>query len=195
LLIFIAFIFYSGLHSLLASNSAKALARLLFGMGTDRYYRIIFNIIGTLTLLPILVMPTFLPDRPLYAVPAPWSYLMQAVQAVAAILLFISVLQTGALDFLGLRQPFINPNSDDPKLVITGLYKYVRHPIYTSGILLLLFTPSMSQNSLALYISITLYLIIGGLFEERRLESQFGEDYREYKKRTPFLIPWIMPGK
>lgn len=180
---------------MLASTSAKALAQLFFGSGVDRYYRLFFVIVGTLTLLPILAMPVLLPDNPLYSVPAPWSYLMQAVQVIAAIMLVMSVLQTGALDFIGLQQPFVKPTEDGPKLIISGLYKYVRHPLYSAGSLLLLFSPSMSQNSLSLYISIILYFIIGALFEERKLEAYFGEDYREYKQRTPFLIPWLKPGK
>jgi len=139
-------------------------------------------------------MPRLLPNRDLYNVPAPWSYIMQAVQAVAAILLLITVVQTGALDFLGLRQPFVDSKTAAPKLVITGLYKYVRHPLYSAGILLLLFSPAMSQNELALYVSIILYLIIGAQFEERKLGKFFGEDYAQYKARTPFLIPWPPPG-
>ena len=134
-------------------------------------------------------MPRLLPNRELYSVPAPWSYIMQAVQAIALILLAITVLQTDALDFLGLRQPFVDSKTDTPNLVITGLYKYVRHPLYSAAILLLLFSPAMSQNGLALYISISLYFIIGAGFEERKLEKFFGEDYARYKARTPFLIP------
>ena len=47
----------------------------------------------------------------------------------------------------------------------------------------------MSWNMLALAIGVTVYTLIGSLLEERRLAAQFGQEYVEYKKRTPWLLP------
>ena len=131
-----------------------------------------------------------LPNKTLYTVPAPWNYIMGTGQGVAAFMLFVSVLQTDALHFAGLKQLFEEDTKGD--LVTSGLYKIVRHPIYTFSLLFLWLTPTMSDNTLVFYIGITLYFIIGAMFEERKLLREFGEDYAVYKKSTAMLIPWVM---
>jgi protein-S-isoprenylcysteine O-methyltransferase Ste14 len=47
----------------------------------------------------------------------------------------------------------------------------------------------MSINQLAVSLALTAYLFIGALFEERRLEQEFGESYRQYRERTPMMFP------
>jgi len=76
-----------------------------------------------------------------------------------------------------------------PRLVVRGLYRWVRHPLYTAGLVFLWFTPIMAVNLLALYVGFSLYLVIGAYFEERKLLREFGADYAEYQQRTPMLIP------
>jgi protein-S-isoprenylcysteine O-methyltransferase Ste14 len=74
--------------------------------------------------------------------------------------------------------------------VITGLYRFVRHPLYTAGLLFMWATPVMTTNLLALYFGLTVYVVIGTLHEEFRLQCEFGEAYRAYCQRTPMLIPF-----
>jgi len=69
--------------------------------------------------------------------------------------------------------------------VLTGLYRWVRHPLYTAGLLFIWLIPVMTANLLALNIGLTIYLITGALFEERKLVREFGEAYIEYRKVTP----------
>ena len=189
-LILLAFTIYSVVHSLLASQTAKDFASSFFGRSADRGYRLFFNIFGTLTLLPIMALPAILPDNPLYAIRSPWSYLAFTIQGIAVVLLIIALLQTDAMDFIGLQQLFSNPDKNTPKLVISGFYKWVRHPLYTAGLLFIWFTPTMTWNLMALYVSFTLYIVIGSVFEERKLVKEFGEEYVVYQARTPMLIPW-----
>ena len=33
------------------------------------------------------------------------------------------------------------------------------------------------------------------IYEERELELRFGEAYRDYRAKTPFLVPWKRKGK
>jgi protein-S-isoprenylcysteine O-methyltransferase Ste14 len=47
----------------------------------------------------------------------------------------------------------------------------------------------MSTNTLALVISFSLYFWVGAIFEERKLERYFGDDYKNYKARTPMFVP------
>ncbi|MEO8196596.1 MAG: NnrU family protein [Thermoanaerobaculia bacterium] len=79
-----------------------------------------------------------------------------------------------------------------PRFEIRGLYRHVRHPVYTGSLLAFWSTPSMSQGRLLLVGALTIYLFIGLMFEERDLEREFGELFREQKRRVPALFPRLM---
>ena len=49
--------------------------------------------------------------------------------------------------------------------------------------------PVMTYQWLMLTVMGTLYFVTGGLIEERRLATEFGETYRHYQERVPFIIP------
>ena len=72
-----------------------------------------------------------------------------------------------------------------------GLYRWVRHPLYTCSLLLLWLVPTMTWNLLALAIGLTVYILMGIVFEERKLLREFGPAYAEYRRRTPGLIPFL----
>jgi len=180
---------YSTVHSLLASLRAKAFARRLLGPVSDRFYRLVFNILGIVTFLPVLAIPVLLPGRRLYLVPWPWSGLMMAGQLVAVLVVAIGLLQTDVWHFLGVRQLSGLLESRPATLVTTGLYRHVRHPLYTAGLAFLWLSPVMTTTLLALYAGLSVYLYIGSLFEERRLQAEFGPAYAEYQKRVPRLFP------
>jgi len=80
--------------------------------------------------------------------------------------------------------PFPTPKSDS-ELIRTGLYKYIRHPIYT-GILLMTFGYGFYTTSAFKIIISSLLLILfyfKSSYEEERLQNVFSE-YKHYKKST-----------
>lgn len=183
-----AMIVYGALHSLLASQPAKALAERWLGEDGRRFYRLFFNITGALTFVPVLLLVWLLPDAPIYRIPLPWALLTMAIQSLAVVGLAVGVAQTGTADFLGLAQlRQIQPPA--PRLVTDGLYRWVRHPLYTCGLVFIWLSPLMSWNLLGLNLGVTAYLVIGALFEERKLLREFGPAYAEYRHRTPMLLP------
>ncbi len=196
--ILLACALYGLIHSLLASHAAKRFAGARWGWVARRWYRLAFSLLGGLTLLPVLALVWRLPDRLLYAIPMPWLLLSGMVQVAAALALLAGVMQTGVLGFLGVGQA-LRPGEPAPliagrkggDLVTGGLYRWVRHPLYTCGLVILWLTPVMSWNLLALAAGLTGYILIGIVFEERKLLAEFGEAYAEYKSRTPALIPGI----
>lgn len=177
------------IHSVMASIGFKDFLYTLIGKPAERYYRLFYSIFSVISLLPVLALGVMVPDQTLYTIPQPWATLTVIIQVIAVLLLSYSLLQTGAFQFVGLSQA-IGLNKKET-LNTGGLYRYVRHPLYTFGLLVLWLTPTMSRNTLILYAAFTIYIIVGAWFEERKLERTFGEDYRAYKKRTPFLIPFI----
>lgn len=187
------FVVYSIIHSWLASASVKDWARRVFGPIADRWYRLGYNIFAIITLLPMFAMIGLLPDYTLYVVPSPWRWLMIGGQLLAMLGALISLLQTGLFHFIGLTQLIAERPRESGSLNLGGFYAYVRHPLYTFGIIVLWLMPVMTTNTLTTFILFTLYFYFGSMYEERRLISQFGPAYQTYRQHVPRLIP--MPGR
>lgn len=183
---------YGVLHSWLASLQAKTLARRGLGKTADRVYRLSYNLVAAITLLPVLVLPADLPDQKLYTIPFPWTLLTLIIQGLAVLILLVGLLQTGLWSFLGLDQLLAPPDRQPPELVIGGLYRCVRHPLYTAGLVFIWLTPVMTWNVLALNLGLSVYLFIGAKFEERKLLHEFGEAYRGYQQHTPMFFPSLI---
>jgi len=80
------------------------------------------------------------------------------------------------------------------KLVTDGLYAYVRHPMYSSFALFALAQFLLLQNWIAgpvgpIGFGILFFLRVSR--EERVMIETFGDDYRDYMRRTARIIPWI----
>lgn len=79
----------------------------------------------------------------------------------------------------------------DHQLVTNGIYRFIRHPLYTTGFLFFVGLGLLSSNWLMLILSIivlvTLYLRT--ITEEQKLIEEFGEHYTEYMHSTGKFIP------
>jgi protein-S-isoprenylcysteine O-methyltransferase Ste14 len=199
LLIFVTLMAFGVIHSLLASHSAKQVAQRLVGVNVaTATYRLVFNVLAFVTILPALSLMFRLPDRELYRLPAPWDSIALGLQALAALGLLYSVYQMDAWFFLGLRQLGEPPqmgirysidSTSTPQLVTNGLHRFVRHPLYTTSLIVLYLASPMSLNWLAFAVSCHVYFFIGSIFEERKLVREFGAAYRAYQQRVPRLMP------
>ncbi len=82
---------------------------------------------------------------------------------------------------------------DPPKeLVISGLYRYVRNPMYMSGVIALLgwliWSPSLSLILASLSFFVAAHLFVT-LYEEPHLRKTFGAAYEEYWRSVPRWVP------
>jgi protein-S-isoprenylcysteine O-methyltransferase Ste14 len=113
------------------------------------------------------------------------------LQGLAVIGLMVGIRQTGVGDFTGLSQ-LLNPSSAAPhRMVTSGLYAWVRHPLYFFGLVFIWLTPVLTWNILALNTGATVYLFTGAWFEERKLLVEFGERYAVYRQKTAMMIPGL----
>ena len=179
-------------HSLLASIRFRNFLRSTFGDRFMKFYRLLYNIIAVVSIMPVLYLMITLPDQTLYQVPYPWNRLMRAGQLISLLFLFGAVLQTGVLSFVGLRQ--LIEDEKKGNLVVTGLYRFVRHPLYTFSLGILWLSPSMTVNSFIVYAALTIYILVGIIFEEQKLLREFGQEYATYRSITPMLLPRLKFG-
>jgi protein-S-isoprenylcysteine O-methyltransferase Ste14 len=187
--IFLAVAGFGLVHSLLASQTVKSLAQRWLGASAGRVYRLFFNFLGVLTLLPALALLLILPDRSLYAIPRPWVYLTLIFQGLAVVILLVGVKQTGFVAFSGLGQ-LADPDIETRRPLVTdGLYRWVRHPLYSAGLVFIWLIPHMTINLLALNLGLSLYIFVGTYFEERKLLNAFDPAYAAYQRRTPLFFP------
>jgi protein-S-isoprenylcysteine O-methyltransferase Ste14 len=78
-------------------------------------------------------------------------------------------------------------------LVTSGIYKYIRHPLYTSLILLGAVTLIKNPSLLAtsLFSVATVFLYATARTEEKENILKFGRDYAIYMKRTSMFFPFL----
>jgi protein-S-isoprenylcysteine O-methyltransferase Ste14 len=83
--------------------------------------------------------------------------------------------------------------TEKARLSTSGLYKYVRHPMYTS-VLLLSLGIAIDRGTIVHYLLvICLYALFyyKSIFEEQNLAARF-EEYPEYARKTPRFIPFTI---
>ncbi|MDI6814240.1 MAG: isoprenylcysteine carboxylmethyltransferase family protein [Desulfitobacteriaceae bacterium] len=188
-LIFFACVGYCILHSFLASLWFKDRVRGRFGENLFRWYRLLYNLISGVTFLPILALLVWLPDRLWYIIPFPFVLVSSAIQLVSIGVMGLGLAQSGLIPFLGLDALFGNRSPSPNHLTLDGLYGWVRHPIYTAGLVFLWLMPLMTQNLFAFKVSMSLYFLIGAWLEERKMVAQLGEAYLKYQQQVPMFIP------
>lgn len=189
----LAVLIWGSVHSWLASMKAKELALRWFGAQAMRFYRLLYNGFSILTFIPVMGIAALTKSPKLYAVPIPWAALMVLGELLAAAGLVIALVQTDVWGFIGLRQ--LGESRGPTPLKIGGLYRYVRHPLYLMGLVFIWFFPYMTGTLLVFNLSLTLYILIGIFFEERKLRREFGQEYVAYAAKTPMLIPFLKKNK
>lgn len=93
---------------------------------------------------------------------------------------------------LGRNWSLVARMRSDHELVRTGPYARVRHPIYLGMLLFLLALAVALGHWAQLIIALPVFLLgtaIRTRLEDRLLEQQFGEKFRDYRSSTPALIP------
>lgn len=123
----------------------------------------------------------------------------------AARLIFLLALAVGiwgglslkGFDSFGLRPIRHRFRAEAPppsKLVVQGAYRWVRHPLYLVVLLMIWSYPILTNDRLLFNMLWTIWIVIGTVLEERDLTADFGDDYREYQRNVPMLLPTKIPG-
>ena len=189
IVLIILWLLYFSIHSLLASIRFKKFILNSYP-GFMPWYRISFNIIAILLIIPPLFVMARYPGDIVWQWSGNWSYLAN-VLALLAIAGFIWSLRSyDSTEFFGTRQ------LDEGRVDVTEkesfklsvLHRYVRHPWYSLA-LVLIWTQDMNVAFLISAIMLSLYFILGSRLEENKLTAFHGDQYRLYQKQVAALIP------
>lgn len=123
-------------------------------------------------------------------------WITRIVAALALAVLVWGALALRSFDLLGLgpiKAHLRGTPSPLSPFVVRGPYRWVRHPLYFSILVIFWSAPDVTTDRLLLNVLWTGWIIVGTLLEERDLTARFGEEYQEYQRRVPMLIPWHKP--
>lgn len=177
-------------HSLFASEPVKARLAPLLGP----WYRLAYNGFALLHLAGVWAVGWWL-FAPNEAFPYPdwarWSLKGVYILGWGGFLYGLTGYDLGRLmgtaqlrnHFKGITEP------EDEPLRTDGLHRYVRHPLYAGGFLII-WGRVGSEFDLAVAVWASLYLVVGTVFEERKLLRLYGDAYADYRAKVPAVLPW-----
>lgn len=122
------------------------------------------------------------------------DYMIQTVFAVIGTLVIIASTAVNIIGRMRLKGNWGNQVRiyEDHTLVTSGIYKYVRNPLYTSTITMMYGFAILTLNPLVVVLVTAIFIpmmVYRSKQEEAALEEAFGEQYTEYKNRVGRLFP------
>jgi methanethiol S-methyltransferase len=178
-------------HSVFARPAVKNRMAALLAVPLERS---IYTWIASLLFIAVCGAWRAVPGQ-LYQLSGPAAGAGYAVQLIAILLTARSSARLDVLDLAGVRPLLATRTGAGPAhvpLVTSGLYGFVRHPLYFAWMLLVFAAPHMTMTRLTFAVLSTAYLAIAIPFEERALVRVFGPQYREYQQRVRSrMIPGV----
>jgi methanethiol S-methyltransferase len=201
LLLAFLWILYCAVHSALISISLTRWIKTMLA-GRYRFYRLFFNIISLITLIPLVMYSHSARFRSelLFAWDGPWGIVRYCLLGLGVVLFVTGARHYSMLQFLGVQQ--IRKESAGGAMTSSGSFDdsgvlgLTRHPWYVA-VFLFLWTSDLNAAAITINLVLSTYLIVGTLLEERKLVIEFGEEYRSYQDRVSMFIPlkWLTAGR
>jgi len=180
------------LHSAMISTSLTEHFK-KFLASNYRFYRLFFNLIAIITLVPVALFAYSVQTPAIYQ----WNGYMRIGQALllglAGWFFFLGGRHYDIRQVLGIKQ--IREGTADMAITDTGeldtsgVLGMTRHPWYLAT-MLLIWARQMDVSTIIMNLILTSYLIVGTYLEEKKLVREFGENYRNYQKKVSMLIPY-----
>lgn len=164
-----------------------------------RFYRLFYNLFALTTLIPLTLYGAELRGQVLFR----WDgflVIFQLMLAITALYLFVSgAIKYDLMQFFGIRQiksgNSYSALSETGAIDTSGVLSLTRHPWYLAAIILVwvghkeVYVSTFIVNTI-----LTVYILIGTVLEERKLITEYGDEYREYRKQVSRLFPlkWIV---
>ncbi|AYN03354.1 methanethiol S-methyltransferase [Flavobacterium sp. 140616W15] len=128
------------------------------------------------------------------------TMIINGIYFLGWIIVLLSTFIINHFELFGLKQIIQNMKNKatQPECTtfkISYLYKIVRHPIMLGFLIAFWATPLMTLGHLVFTLTTTAYIFIAVKFlEEKDLQKFYGEEYKNYQKKVPMLLPFIQKG-
>lgn len=161
-----------------------------------RFYRLFFNGVAILTLIPVLWYASTLRQEPIFRWEGAWAAVRFAMVGCGILLVLAGGRHYSFGQFLGISQlreaaasgPGAGGLAAGGRIDSSGVLGLVRHPWYTA-VVLLIWSGNLDIAALVGNSVLTIYIAVGTLLEERKLVHEFGDAYRSYQARVPMFVP------
>lgn len=158
-----------------------------YSSGRFDQFLVVILFLGT-SVIPLVYIFTPWLDFADYTLPS-----LISIICIGFILLGLVILRKAHLD-LGVNYSQDLEIKEEHVLVTGGIYKYIRHPMYTAGFLISIAQIGLLQNWIAGFsgvIVLSFFYLLRVPVEEEMMIKAFGEDYLSYRSQTKRLIPFI----
>ena len=194
LLLALAWTVYCTLHSAMISEMATGFLKRRLG-DSFRFYRLFFNSVAMLTLVPVLSYAHSLRQDEFFRWEGVWLVPRYLLVACGILLVVAGGRHYSLGQFIGINQlrgASSGGMAAGGGIDASGVLGLVRHPWYTA-VVLLLWAGNLDMATLVGNAVLTVYIVVGTLLEERKLIHEFGDAYRTYQGRVSMFVPlkWI----
>ena len=182
------------MHSFLISSTIISFMERQFS-GYDRWYRIFYNIFSLVTLtVPVFYLKS-LHSPALFKWQGGWFFIRFFMLLLAFVLFREGARRYRLTSFLGLdqlrtgkRDVLLNGQETFSR---SGIFGIIRHPWY-GGSILLVWSGAQVYSVATTFVAVilTFYLIVGTFLEEKKLLTQYGEEFRVYQQKVSMFFPW-----
>ena len=201
LLLLCTWVLWCTIHSVLIDPFVTDLVRTKFSQ-LFRYYRLFYNGVSLITLLPLIVATHLMSGQPVFNWGG-YGTIGRVILLTLSLSLFWSAARHYDLHyFLGIRQVKTGNSStllnDNDGIFEGGVFGITRHPWYLGSLLLIWsLLKDYGVTEILVGAILSIYLVIGSLLEEKKIAAEYGERYRQYQQRVSMLFPmkWLLSKK
>lgn len=175
----------SGYHRIQAAKSRERISRKGEGLALFLAIRLSGAALLVATLLYLTDSHGYAWSRLPLSEPVRWSGAALGVATIGMLYWTLSTLGKNLTDTVMTRA--------NATLVTGGPYRWIRHPFYVSMVLLVLSTALLSASWLVAVSGAVLFLFLAirAPIEEQKLVERFGDEYRDYMRRTARYVPGL----
>ena len=121
---------------------------------------------------------------------------LRAAAQIAGLAIYVTGFAVMAWALIALRRSYqlggLTPRPED-RMVTSGPYRVIRHPMYAAVLLISLGLAGLTQSLIGLAVVVIYLALLSRLIpiEESRLLSAYGESYAAYRRDTRRLVPFV----
>jgi protein-S-isoprenylcysteine O-methyltransferase Ste14 len=188
----LGWVVWCALHSVLISIPVTEYMKRKLGDGF-RFYRLFYNAFSLVTLIPVLLYSISIRQESIFRWGGPLAIFQYLLLAASIGLFIIGGRNYSLFQFLGIAQ--IRRGEGNRSLsgygpfVVSGIHTVIRHPWYLGG-MMIVWARDLGLSAILNNLVIDSYFVIGAILEERKLVREFGEQYREYRRKVSMFLPY-----